>query len=224
MNKFIAAGLSVAAGLCMTVISADAQPAPVDLRSGSNAVMPIALSGDIGGPEANLSGWQSKLRYHAENTFSPWSFARSAAYAGYLQETNSPREWGQGESGYRKRLVSEVAYTGVRNGIALGLDSALHQDPRYHRSVETGFWRRTNHAIRGTILTRTDSGAETLATWRIGSAYGAAFISNEWRPDRVNTVSLSLQQGTSQIGFDLLANMGAEFWPDVKHKMFRHKP
>jgi hypothetical protein len=224
MNKFIAAGLSAAAGLCVTVISAYAQPAPVDLRSGSNAVMPIAFSGDIGGPEANLSGWQRKLRYHVENTFSPWNFARSAAYAGYLQEVNSPREWGQGESGFRKRLGSEIAYTGVRNGIALGLDSALHQDPRYHRSVETGFWRRTNHAIRGTIFTRTDSGAETLATWRIGSAYGAAFISNEWRPDRVNTVSLSLQQGTAQIGFDLLANMSAEFWPDVKRKMFRHKP
>jgi hypothetical protein len=224
VNKFIAAGFSVAAILCLTVISADAQPAPVDLTSGSGAVMPIAHSAGIGGPEANLSGWQSKLRYHAENTFSPWSFARSAAYAGYLQETNSPREWGQGESGYRKRLVSELAYTGVRNSIAFGLDSALHQDPRYHRSGETGFWRRTNHAIRGTILTRTDAGAETLATWRIGSAYGAAFISNEWRPDRVNTVSLSLQQGTAQIGFDMLANISAEFWPDVKRKMFGHKP
>jgi opacity protein-like surface antigen len=224
MKNFVAAGLSIAAGLCLTAISAAAQPAPVNLRSGSGAVMPIVPSGDIGGPEANLTGWQSKLRYHAENTYSPWTFARSAAYAGYLQEVNSPREWGQGGRGYRKRFGSEMAYTGVRNSIAFGLDSTLHQDPRYYRSDETGFWRRTNHAIRGTILTRTDSGAETLATWRIGSAYGAAFISNEWRPDRVNTVSLSLQQGTSQIGFDLLANMSAEFWPDVRRKVFRHKP
>jgi hypothetical protein len=224
MNKFVAAGLSIVAGLCLTAISAAAQQAPANLRLNSGSVTRIALPADIAKQEPDLTGWQSKLRYHAENTYSPWTFARSAAYAGYLQKMNSPREWGQGESGYRKRLGSELAYTGVRNGIALGLDSALHQDPRYYRSVETGFWRRTNRAIRGTILTRTDSGAETLATWRIGSAYGAAFISNEWRPDRVNTVSLSLQQGTAQIGFDLLANMSAEFWPDVKRKMFRHKP
>ena len=52
----------------------------------------------------------------------------------------------------------------------------------------------------------------------------AAFISNKWRPDRVNAIGLGLQQGTAQIGFDLLANMRSEFWPDVKRKMFRHKP
>src|SRR5437763_1175500 len=136
MKKFLAACLSVAASLCLTVISVDAQTAPLDLRADSGAVTPIVLSGDIIGPETNLSGWQSKLRYHARVTFSPWSFARSAAYAGYLQQTNSPREWGRSGSGYRKRLGSELAYTGVRNGIAFGLDSALHQDPRYYRSVE----------------------------------------------------------------------------------------
>jgi len=50
-----------------------------------------------------------------------------------------------------------------------------------------GFWRRTGHALRGTILTRTDTGGETLSTWRIGSAYGSAFLSNMWYPDRLNT-------------------------------------
>jgi len=209
----------MAAGLCLTAMNVWAQPAPVDLAPVSGSVLPARIIP----PELDLSGWRHKLRYHAENTVSPWSFAKSAAYAGFLQETNSPREWGQGERGYRKRLGSELAYTGVRNSIAFGLDTALHQDPRYHRSDETGFWRRTGHAVRGTVLTRTDSGTETFATWRIGSAYGAAFISNEWQPDRVNTISLSLQQGTAQIGFDLLANMRAEFWPDVKRKMFRRK-
>ena len=34
---------------------------------------------------------------------------------------------------------------------------------------------------------------------------------------------LGLEQGTTQIGFDLLANMGSEFWPDVKKKILRRK-
>ena len=80
------------------------------------------------------------------------------------------------------------------------------------------------HAFRGTILTPTDSGTETLATWRLGSAYGAAFLSNQWYPGRLNTVKLGLAQGSTQIGFDLLANLGSEFWPDVKKKLLHRKP
>jgi hypothetical protein len=120
-------------------------------------------------------------------------------------------------------LGSTLAYAGVRDLIGFGLDTALHQDPRDYRSSESGFWRRTKHAFHATIFTRTDAGGETVATWRFGSAYAATFLSNEWYPDRVNTVKLGLEQGTTQIGFDLLANMGSEFWPDVKKKILRHK-
>jgi hypothetical protein len=62
-----------------------------------------------------------------------------------------------------------------------------------------------------------------VATWRFGSAYAATFLSNEWYPDRVNTVKLGHEQGTTQIGFDLLTNMGSEFLPDVKKKILRRK-
>jgi hypothetical protein len=168
--------------------------------------------------------WQSKLRFHAVSAYGPGAVAGSAAYVGLLQEINFPREWGQGGLGYGRRLGSTLAYSGLRNALSFGLDSTLHQDPRYDRSSDTGFWRRTKHAFRRTILTRTDSGGETLATWRLGSAYGANFLSNEWYPDRVNTVKLGLVEGTTQMGFDLLANIGAEFWPDVKKKILRRKP
>ena len=170
------------------------------------------------------SGWQSKLRYHAASAYGPAALAGSAAYTGLLQEIDFPREWGQGAAGYGKRLSSSLTYSGLRNTLSFGLDTALHQDPRYDRSTDTGFWRRTKHAFRRTILTRTDSGGETFATWRFGSAYGANFISNAWYPDRVNTVKLGLTEGTTQIGFDLLANIGCEFWPDVKKKILRRKP
>ena len=122
------------------------------------------------------------------------------------------------------RLGSTLADSGIRNVLGFGLDTTLHQDPRYYRSGGIGVWRRVEHAIRGTILTRKDSGGETLSTWRLGSAYGATFLSNEWYPGRLNTVKVGLSQGTMQIGFDLLANLGSEFWPDVKNKMLRRKP
>ncbi len=162
-----------------------------------------------------------KLQYHARRSFSPSSFAFSGVSAGYHQWTDSPREWGQGSSGYMKRFGSSVASSGVRAALAFGLDSALHQDPRYYRSQSAGFWPRTKHALRGTILTRTDSGGETFSTWRVGSAYGASFIANQWYPDRLNTVRHGFVGGSTRLGFDFGKNVLAEFWPDIKKKISR---
>ena len=167
---------------------------------------------------------KSRLRFHAESVYSPWSIAGSAAYAGILQGIGAPEEWGQGAGAYGKRVASTVGYSGIYGVLAFGLDSTLHQDPRYFRSRSTGFWRRTGHALRGTILTRTDRGGETLSTWRLGSAYGAAFISNQWYPDRLNTVRLGVAQGSLRLGFDFAANLGSEFWPDIKRKILRREP
>ena len=180
------------------------------------AFVTLALASPAIAQDPDPAAWQSKLLFHAESAFGPRALIGSVAYAGLLQEADFPREWGQGSLGYSKRLGSTLAYSGLRNALAFGLDTTLHQDPRYYPSVDKGFWRRTKHAFRGTILTRTDSGKETVATWRLGSGYAATFISNEWYPDRLNTVKLGLAQGTAQIGFDLLGNMATEFWPDIK--------
>ena len=167
---------------------------------------------------------KSKLRFHAESFYSPWSMAGSAAYAGILQGIGTPEEWGHGGEAYGKRFASTVAGSGIRAVLAFGLDSTLHQDPRYFRSHETGFRRRAAHALRGTILTRTDRGGETLSTWRLGSAYGAAYLSNQWYPDRLNTVGLAALQGSLTLGFDFVRNLGSEFLPDLKRKILHRKP
>jgi hypothetical protein len=165
-----------------------------------------------------------KLSYHVDRTFSPGSIAITGVKAGYSQLTDSPTEWGQGGTGYSRRVASSMASSAVRAGLAFGLDSALHQDPRYFRSGNAGFWPRTKHALRGTILTRTDSGGETFATWRIGSAYGAAFISQQWYPDRYHTVRHGFVGGSTRLGFDVVRNVIAEFWPDIKKKISLRKP
>jgi hypothetical protein len=167
--------------------------------------------------------WQGKLEFHAKATYGPWAIASFAAYAGFLQAINSPTEWGQGGEAYGKRFASTLAWSGIHSTLAFGLDSALHQDPRYYRSRSTGFWRRSGHALRGTILTRTDTGGETLSTWRIGSSYGAAFLSDLWYPARLDTFRHGFVTGSLGLGFGLVSNLGAEFWPDIKSKLFHRK-
>ena len=165
-----------------------------------------------------------KLRYHAVSVYGPSSLLGSAAYAGILHARGTPDEWGQGGGAYGKRVASAVGYSAVRATLAFGLDSTFHEDPRYFPSSGKGFWQRTGHALRGTVLTRTDSGRETPSIWRIGSAYGAAYLSNQWYPDRLNTVGRGARQGSLQLAFDFATNLGSEFWPDIKRKLKRRKP
>jgi hypothetical protein len=164
-----------------------------------------------------------KLRFHAERTYGPLALLGDAAYAGALQAIGTPDEWRRGAEGYGMRFASTVGWSAINNTMAFGLTATLHQDPRYFRSAEGGFWRRTGHALRGTFLTRTDRGTETLSTWRLGSDYGSAFLSNQWYPDRLNTVKLGFAQGSVTMGFDVARNLATEFWPDIKRKVFRRK-
>ncbi|MGB9457609.1 MAG: hypothetical protein WCB12_16285 [Bryobacteraceae bacterium] len=165
-----------------------------------------------------------KLNYQTQQSIGPLALLGEAAYAGILQGLDTPTEWGQSGSGYGKRFGSTMACSGIHSALAFGLDSTLHEDPRYFRSGGGGFWRRTGHAFRGTILTHTDKGVETVSVWRLGSAYGAAYLSNQWYPGRLNTVGLGFAEGSLQLGFDLARNLASEFGPDLKRKMLRRRP
>jgi len=164
----------------------------------------------------------SKLGFHVQNAYGPLQLVATGAYAGILQDIDAPREWGQGAGAYGKRFLSTLGGSGIHGALAFGLDSVLHEDPRYFRSANRGFWRRSAHAVRGTMMTRTDSGGETISAWRLGSDYGAAFLSNQWYPRRLNTARLGMIQGSLSLGFDTVTNLGAEFWPDIK-KIVRRK-
>src|ERR1035438_353404 len=90
----------------------------------------------------------SKAEYHAKCAFGPVAVLGDAAYAAILQADNAPLEWKQGAEAYGKRLGSMVAWSGIRNGLGFGLDSSLHQDPRYYRAGAGGFFRPSGHALR----------------------------------------------------------------------------
>ncbi|MGC9950273.1 MAG: hypothetical protein ABSF64_28235 [Bryobacteraceae bacterium] len=185
--------------------------------------IPVAGIAQTAVTETDPLDWQGKLAFHAQNAYGPLAMAGIAAYAGFLQEINSPAEWGQGAAGYGERFGSTLAWSGIHGTLAFGLDSALHEDPRYYRSLSTGFWRRSAHALRETLLTRTDTGGETVSVWRIGSAYGAAYLSNLWYPARLDTAREGFLDGSITLGFGVATNLGSEFWPDIKAKIFRRK-
>lgn len=162
-----------------------------------------------------------KAEVLAKRTFSPNSFIKSAVTAGINQWQNQPPEWGQGMSGYGHRYGLKLANRGIENGIGFLGAVALHQDPRYFYSGETGAWRRVKHALVYTFMTRTDSGGLTFSTWRFAGNYGSQFISNTWRPPRDAQVGDALFRGTVSIGYDAASNIFKEFWPDIRKRVLR---
>jgi hypothetical protein len=162
-----------------------------------------------------------KLKIYSVRTIDPSGLAKSAFTAAINHWENDPHEWGQGMKGYGRRYGHRLANRAVENAIGFGVATALKQDPRYFYSSEQGAWPRVKHAVVHSFVTRTDSGGRTFATWRFAGNYGGAFVSNTWRPDRINGVGDALQRGTIAIGFDVGANVFKEFWPDIKRRVFR---
>ena len=162
-----------------------------------------------------------KLRIHALRVITPDKWLGWAAYSGIQQLRNDPREWGQGATGYGRRVAANAGYTAVRNALGFGLDSALREDPRYYKSKRTGFKPRTAAALRQIFICRTDGGDEAFAVWRFGSAYGAGFIANAWMPKSASTISDAIINGTLSIAADGGANLFYEFWPDIRKRLWR---
>ena len=163
-----------------------------------------------------------KLRFHVLSVVAPDSFLKTAAYAGALHAMGVPDEWRRGAAGYGMRLASAVGDTAIRHTLAFGMDTALGQDPRYFPATRHGFFPRLGHALGAVATARNDAGRGVIATSRLTSAFGAAFLSNQWYPDRLNTVGQGFVSGGIILGFDAAGYILSEFLPDLK-KLVHHR-
>jgi hypothetical protein len=162
-----------------------------------------------------------KFRIHALRVITPDKWLGWAAYSGLQQLRNDPREWGPNVSGYGRRVASNAGYTAVRNVLGFGLDSTLHEDPRYYKSKRSGIRPRTADALRQIFIGHTDSGGERFAFSRFGSAYGTGFIAIAWMPKSASSAGDALINGTLSIAGDAGANVFLEFWPDIRKRLRR---
>jgi hypothetical protein len=165
-----------------------------------------------------------KLNYQIGQSIGPLALLGDAAYAGILQGLDTPTEWGQGGSGYGKRLGSTMACSGIHSALAFGLDSTLHEDPRYFRSGGGGFWRRTGHTFRGTILTHTDKELRPCPSGASAALTGLPICPTSCIRAASTRRASDSPRVSSQFGFDLARNLASEFGPDLKRKMRRQKP
>jgi len=160
-----------------------------------------------------------RLDLYTHSIVNPETIVGPAFGAAVNQARNEPPEWGQGADGYGVRFASGYGRVLIGRTIRFGVAAFDHEDPRFLRSNETGFWRRARFATVHYFVVPTDKGSQIPAFSRFAGAYGAAFISNAWYPEsRANSYHAALR-GTTALSAGFAWNMFREFWPDIKRRI-----
>jgi hypothetical protein len=149
----------------------------------------------------------------------------AAGLGGIGQWGDQNPSFGQGASGFGKRVVTAYADQALGNMMTEGfMPAMLHEDPRYYRRSTCGAWSRTGYAFTRIFVTHTDSGRQRFnySEW-VGNSFAVA-ISNAYYPDG-RTAGNNVAKLIEQCSLDGLAQVMKEFWPDIKQKFFeRSRP
>jgi hypothetical protein len=184
---------------------------------------PVNLPDQVGPTmTANPFSIADKFDYRVVQSFGLRGFVGAGFGAAIGQERDVPREWGEGWGAYSTRYAAALGTNLTRQSMAFGLESALHEDPRYFPSEERGFGARMKNVLLQTVVTRTDSGGESFAWARMGSAFAAGQFVNVWQPRSTSTPGGGLTRGCIILGGDLAYNLFQEFVPFVRPRSLRH--
>ena len=142
--------------------------------------------------KVNSLTFGDRARIYRQALIRPYTLLGPALGAGIGQWEDEPPEWGPASDGYARRFASGVGRSVIAETIRFGVAAADGEDPRYHRSQESGVWNRTRHVIAETFTSETVNGTRIPAYSRFAGIYGAAFISNAWYPESRATTGYAL--------------------------------
>ena len=148
--------------------------------------------------------------------FGPGAVLRAAAAGGISQWEDTPKEWKQGSEAYGERLGNSLAEHVIRKTLESGAAAALHEDNRYFASTDTGFWKRTKHAVVSVFEARNEAGREHFAYSRFGAAVSASFISRAWQPPSETHAG----DAAVNFGITMAVDMGWNVFKEFRPKRF----
>jgi hypothetical protein len=155
---------------------------------------------------------------------SAWAVIKPAFAAGYKEVRNLSPEFGYGPAGYGRYYWHTALDETSKEYIGGFVCPVLtHQDSRYYTLGHGGFWRRTEYALSRVAVTRNDAGDEVFNTSEAAGSSAAAGLANLYYPSRDRTVSITMERWGLNVGFDALADVRREFWPEVDQKLFHRK-
>lgn len=166
-----------------------------------------------------------KFKAVARGAFDWGEFVWVGALSGIGQLENSEPAYHQGMEGYAKRYGSNFGDTAIENFVTSAvLPSILKQDPRFYQSSHGSFMHRLGYAASRILITRGDSGSSQFNFSEVFGAGIAATISTyTYHPQSDRNFGNVASVWGTQIGYDTLALVVKEFWPDIRKHVFHQK-
>ena len=165
---------------------------------------------------------KQKFKIGAEDAFDTYSIPLAAVLAAIAQAKNDDPSWGQGWLPYGKRLAAGYGDTVIGSFMTTGVfPSLLHEDPRYFRKGTGTKKSRSLYALKRIFVIRNDRGGSEFNFSEFGGNAVAAGISLTYHSRAELNASSWAGDYATQIAIDVIANQAKEFWPDIRHKLFK---
>ena len=204
--------------------STTAQPKPPSV----NTQLPVNwLYGAYIPKEAPLVALNGRERFklYVRQTYStPGIYVKTAFFAVHDQVRNTPEDWGDGFSGFAKRVGSNQATNIIQNSFTSLGQGVVGWEPRYDRCKCDGAWPRFRHAFVRNFITY-DRSEESIRpnVMPFAAAFGAGAIGATWNPNNPTITVKGYQSVITQAWVGVIINSVGEFMPDIKKKLGRHK-
>ncbi len=138
-----------------------------------------------------------------------------AINAGITLGLDHPVEWGQGWSGYGKRLGNNLAYNSIRTTVTYPVAMLLHEDNRYFGSGKERIADRIGFAVTSPFRTRRPNGRYSFSFSTATGIVTANVATNAWAPPSWRGPGMVAKNiGISYAGIAGL-NVFREFVPDL---------
>src|ERR1700733_4105086 len=229
--RLAAVQVSILAVLCLvpSCIAQEPSAAPETHISSVNTALPVNwIYGAYIPKEAPiqpLSGEQRFKLYLRQTYTTPGIYVKSVLFSIHDQVNDTEPDWGDGISGYGKRLGSLHAGNVIQNSLTSLGNAAVGFEPRYDRCRCEGAWPRIRHAVVANFITYggTDDKEIRPQIMSYAAAFGAGVTVASWEPDNPSVLTRGYQSMVTQAWVGVVVDALAEFAPDIKRMLRKNK-
>ena len=176
-------------------------------------------------PVVPLTGDQRFKLYLRQTYTTPGIYVKTVLFSIHDQAKETEPAWGDGISGYGKRLGSLHAGNIIQNSLTSLGNAAVGFEPRYDRCRCQGAWPRIRHAVVRNFITYggTDDKEIRPQIMSYAAAFGAGVTVASWEPDNPSVLTRGYQSMVTQAWVGVVVDALAEFAPDIKRMLSKNK-
>jgi hypothetical protein len=211
---------------CMGQEPAGAPPTPVPAVNTTlpvNWVYGAYIPKDA--PIVPLTGKERFKLYLRQTYTTPGIYVKTGFFAIHDQAKETEPDWGDGASGFAKRVGSIQAGNVIQNSLTALGNAAVGFEPRYDRCRCVGAWPRIRHAVVRNFITYggKDDQAIRPQIMSYAAAFGAGVTVASWEPDNPSVLTRGYQSMVTQAWVGVVVDALAEFAPDIKRMLKKNK-